>query len=221
MKTAKPILLVLCSAILLSSLALLQLRNRFKDESLTRTFDESVLFATDVLIKELPIAESLEVKEKMEELLDYDKIYFNKYFFSSPCEIFVTYWSPGKTSLRGKYGHNPDNCWVSSGGVRTDYSSNYELCGLNQLNGDWRRFDMRGQDVEVIYWYFFGGQQISTETGTRAPNSFIGDIASYGLDQRKEHIYIRISTDGSFSDLMDDPEFCSFLTQLFQQINQA
>ena len=66
--------------------------------------------------KEQPIADSPEMRQKVDELLSYDDGIFYVYT-SGPLRlsVYVAYWQPGKMSARLVAGHTPDVCWVGAG----------------------------------------------------------------------------------------------------------
>ena len=66
------------------------------------------------------IADTPEMQEKVDELLNFDDGVFYDYI-SGPLRlsVYVAYWEPGKMSSRLVAGHTPDVCWVGAGWICT------------------------------------------------------------------------------------------------------
>lgn len=65
---------------------------------------------------EQPIADTPEMRQKVDELLSFDDGVFYIYTSGSlRLSVYVAYWQPGKMSSRLVAGHTPDVCWVGAG----------------------------------------------------------------------------------------------------------
>jgi hypothetical protein len=68
--------------------------------------------ATDVpgwTVNYPPLAETVEIKKAIDELLNYDDAAFVIYEKGETrVSIYISYWTPGKTSFRGVASHTPD-----------------------------------------------------------------------------------------------------------------
>lgn len=116
------ILSVLAGLVLLTGLALVLLGTRPPPP---RTFQGSVkdLLPDPELVARAgwkvdfqPIADTPEMKAKVDELLNYDDAVFTVYTKGSErLSVYIAYWAPGKMSHRLVAGHTPDVCWVGAG----------------------------------------------------------------------------------------------------------
>lgn len=72
-------------------------------------------------MREIPIADSPEMKEAVGELLNFDDGVFVNYLGPNGdrLSVYVAYWTPGKMSHRLIAGHTPDVCWVLTGWKRS------------------------------------------------------------------------------------------------------
>jgi len=63
-----------------------------------------------------PIADTPEMKAKVDELLNYDDAVYAVYSKGlQRISVYIAYWTPGKMSQRLVAAHTPDVCWVGAG----------------------------------------------------------------------------------------------------------
>ena len=68
----------------------------------------------------LPIANTIEERRAVKELLNYDDAVYVVYSKGGETvSVYIAYWQPGKMSYRLIAGHAPDICWINSGWVCT------------------------------------------------------------------------------------------------------
>lgn len=73
-------------------------------------------------------------------------------------ELYAAHWRPGEVELREAYGHVPDFCWVLAGWkCEAGESRRSYIVGEIALKpAEWRRFSMKGETQEAIYWCLNG-----------------------------------------------------------------
>ena len=65
----------------------------------------------------LPLGESELLVQKTEDILQMDSFLHRRYTAGGQeFTVFIAYWAPGKATQRLAAQHNPDRCWVGSGG---------------------------------------------------------------------------------------------------------
>jgi hypothetical protein len=133
--------------------------------------------------------------------------------------VYVAYWEPGKVSVVDAGSHNPDSCWVNNGCVRTErvYSVPGRVGEREFLPYELGQYIVpNGGKQNVAFWHLVNGEPNryeDQEAGWR--NGLLGrlerlplvwkDIRTYGLNQKNEQMFIRISSGSRIEDLFADP----------------
>jgi hypothetical protein len=133
--------------------------------------------------------------------------------------VYVAYWEPGKVSVVDAGSHNPDSCWVNNGCVRTEriYSVPGKIGERELLPYESGQYIVpNGGKQNVAFWHLVNGEPNryeDQEAGWR--NGIIGrlerlplvwkDITTYGLNQKTEQMFVRISSNARIEDLFADP----------------
>ena len=119
-----------------------------------------------------------------------------------------------------------DSCWVNTGWQRIQrlYAQNRTIGNLSLKPYEFGLYQKNGQKIAVLFWHLVGGevnryyQKVGWRSGLtgrleRLP-SFFKDWQAYGLDQRREQIFIRIACWGSLEPWWQHPDFVSFMQSL-------
>ena len=133
--------------------------------------------------------------------------------------VYVAYWEPGKVSVVDAGSHNPDSCWVNNGCVRTEriYSVPGRAGERELLPYESGQYIVpNGGKQNVAFWHLVNGEPNryeEQEAGWR--NGLLGrlerlplvwkDIRTYGLNQKNEQMFVRISSNARIEDLFADP----------------
>jgi len=133
--------------------------------------------------------------------------------------VYVAYWEPGKVSVVDAGSHNPDSCWVNNGCVRTEriYSVPGKIGERELLPYESGQYIVpNGGKQNVAFWHLVNGEPNryeEQEAGWR--NGLLGrlerlplvwkDIRTYGLNQKNEQMFVRISSNARIEDLFADP----------------
>jgi hypothetical protein len=132
--------------------------------------------------------------------------------------VYVAYWEPGKVSVVDAGSHNPDSCWVNNGCVRTEriYSVPGRVGERELLPYESGQYIVpNGGKQNVAFWHLVNGEPNryeEQEAGWR--NGLLGrlerlplvwkDIRTYGLNQKNEQMFVRISSNARIEDMMAD-----------------
>ena len=179
--------------------------------------------------KDLPLAESAAGLQAVRGVLNYDQV-VQRSFTKEGIQliVYVAYWEPGRVSLVDAGSHNPDSCWVYSGCERLE--RNYAQAGkindrtlLPYEHGLYR--SPQGQSVHAVFWHLVNGEPNrydEQEAGWR--NGLAGrieraslvakDFKERGLDQRREQMFIRLSSNKNPKELLADPDVRFLLSRL-------
>ncbi len=215
----KPILYVV-GTIFLAAVAI-QAYPLFVTSEVTKTDDLDNLISRDLpgwSSQELPLGETEEVRNTVERRLNFDD-YFSRVYRSGETQVgvYIAYWEPGKTAVRMVGAHTPDTCWVQNGWVCTDRESNVqkEVGNTDLKPGEFGIYEIRDNVQHVLFWHLVGDRVYGYEQED-SHNRFatLHDMINFGLNQRQEQYFIRISSNRPFSEIWDDAGF----QQLMQDI---
>jgi hypothetical protein len=133
--------------------------------------------------------------------------------------VYVAYWEPGKVSVVDAGSHNPDSCWVNNGCVRTErlYAVPGRVGERELLPYEYGQYIVpNGGKQNVAFWHLVNGEPNryeEQEAGWR--NGLLGrlerlplvwkDIRAYGINQKNEQMFVRISSNARIEDLFADP----------------
>lgn len=150
-------------------------------------------------VEYLPIADTPEMREKVDQELNYDDAVFAVYTRGTErVSIYIAYWTPGKMPHRLIATHTPDVCWVGGGwkteaaesGVRWTVDGGRAL-----LPCESREMTLNGNREHVVFWHVANGKSILYGTQGPAPwYAAITDLFSRKLDQRPEQFFVRVSS---------------------------
>jgi hypothetical protein len=133
--------------------------------------------------------------------------------------VFAAYWEPGQVSVADVGTHNPDSCWVNAGCARTEraYGVESAVGGRALKPFEYGQYAQpQGGKQNVIFWHLvnaepnrYQDQQIGWREGLvgrieRMP-LFFKDFQKYGLNQKNEQMFIRVSSYYPIKDLLTDP----------------
>ena len=148
---------------------------------------------------ERPIADTPEMKQKVNETLNFDDGVFYDYTNGNlRLSVYIAYWAPGKMSSRLVAGHTPDVCWVGAGwectergevtpppsAIRDPLSVGGTPSSRDGLQStargragyipqlppaESRTFAANGTTEYVWFWHLVGGESQSYGTGKQPP----------------------------------------------------
>jgi len=172
------------------------------------------------------IANTPEELEKVEGVLHFDDAAYRVYDDGhAKVAVYIAYWLPGRFSPAKVGAHSPDTCWVHNGWNMLERNQGVErsLDGGVLKPMETGLFEQNNQRVHVIFWHLVGGTPMQYDL-VGWTNGLVGriqrlptlldDFSKFGLDQRKEQLVIRLSSNESFEDLWSDPGFGQFMDHL-------
>ena len=171
--------------------------------------------------REIPIAGSSSAMVNVQGILNYSQAKQVLYTRGrTQLLVYVAYWEPGRVSVVDAGSHNPDSCWVSSGCVRTErrFAVPGKAGERDLLPYEFGQYIVpNGGKQNVAFWHLVNGEPNRYEeqqAGWR--NGIIGrlerlplvwkDILTYGINQKNEQMFIRISSGQGMEEMMVDPE---------------
>jgi len=177
-------------------------------------------------VETLDVAESEEMRSRVERILRYDDVVFRSYRRGGiEVQIYSAYWRPGSVPYGQGGVHTPDTCWVNAGWAMDSKVNAREFqCGGRSLKpAEWRRFSHGRFPLHVVFWHLVGDdvhtyEQYGWRDGLggvidRLPN-FFRDVRRYGLNLAREQMFLRISSNVPFETLLKDPAFIALMERL-------
>lgn len=168
--------------------------------------------------KDMPIAETDEMKAQVESRLVYDDYVVRLYERGGTAVMaYVAYWSPGKMPYRMVGAHSPDTCWVQNGWTRENRTQ-WTQCPNGDLLRqpiEWGTYSRPGSFQHVIFWHLVGGESYGfDQLGGHNIFGTFHDFKRFGLQQRREQYFIRISSNRPIDEIWADPGFQKVITAI-------
>tara|TARA_B100000989_G_C19460832_1_gene436127 strand:- start:249 stop:962 length:714 start_codon:yes stop_codon:yes gene_type:complete len=161
--------------------------------------------------QDVPIAETEELRARVSSFLNFDD-YLSRYYTQGENHIgvYIAYWSPGKVPPRLVGSHTPDTCWVQNGWTSTfrDYNIQKSINDTPLKPFEYGSFEKDETSENVFFWHLVGDQAYTYDQ-ENLHNLFaiFKDIKTFGLNQKKEQYFIRISSNLPLNTLWKDPGF--------------
>jgi hypothetical protein len=176
--------------------------------------------------KDEPIADTPEQQEQAEEVLHFDDAVYRIYDNGqAQVGVYIAHWLPGKFSPAKVGAHSPDTCWVHNGWsmLERNQAVEQQVAGGTLKPMETGIFEKDHEKVHVIFWHLVGGVPMSYDLFgwqnglagriERLPALF-ADFSRFGLDQRKEQLVVRLSSNVPFADLWADRSFAQLMDGL-------
>jgi hypothetical protein len=179
--------------------------------------------------REIPIAGSSAAMASAKGILNYSQA--TQVLYSRGATqllVYVAYWEPGKVSVVDAGSHNPDSCWVNSGCVRTAraYAVTGQAAGRALVPYEYGQYLVPQSGVQnVAFWHLVNGEPNRYEdqqAGWR--DGLVGrlerlpllwkDIRTYGINQKSEQMFIRISSSKNIPELLGDAETAALIARM-------
>lgn len=170
--------------------------------------------------REIPIAGSSAAMASAKGILNYSQAKQVLYTRGTvQLLVYVAYWEPGKVSVVDAGSHNPDSCWVNSGCVRTAraYALTGQAAGRELIPYEYGQYLVpQGGLQNVAFWHLVNGEPNRYEAQVAGwRDGLLGrlerlplvwkDIRLYGLNQKSEQMFIRISSTTGIPEILNDP----------------
>ncbi|MDR0534782.1 MAG: EpsI family protein [Puniceicoccales bacterium] len=186
--------------------------------------------------QDVPLSDSEVLNSLIDSALAFDS-YAYRFYKKGDCEvaIYVAYWGPGKVSTTDAGVHNPDSCWINAGwrhGKRV-HSGEYFAGGRKLKPLEYGIYERQGEGREkgrtlrmpVLFWHLVGGEINPYQTEQEGYRSgikgrlerlplFWEDLKRYGLNQRREQMFVRITFTRPIEEMLKMPDFVLLLKSI-------
>jgi hypothetical protein len=167
------------------------------------------------VVKDMPIASSVEMQKAVSELLNYDEAIFREYSKNGKTlTVYAAYWRPYRFHPRLISVHTPDICWVGNGWTMKSTNSNYgvSLSEGRAWHAQERVFEVGGSQMNVIYWHILDGRLSGYAEGSNSiQTSFLKELLNDLKHGAGEQFFIRISSPQPWASWVDDPLYRQIL----------
>lgn len=176
-------------------------------------------------VRDLPLAATEGMLEHVNKVLLFDDS-VQRIYRKGALEIVVyaAYWSPGKVTTADAGTHNPDSCWVNNGMTRRNrrFAQTASFGGMELLPFEYGEYSAGAATHHVVFWHLVQGEpQRYEEQREGWRNGLAGrierlplvlhDLRRYGLNQRREQLFIRISANIPLDFMKIDPDFATLM----------
>ena len=159
-----------------------------------------------------PLAGTPEQERNVDSILQYTDALVREYR-NGPYnfEVYVAYWAPKTMPVRLVQAHTPDICWVRNGWAVGGGESAVALTAEDESLklAEYRRMVIpRNQSVErhVYYWHVVGDHIYTTDAiGMWDRWDPVKSLFRFGLNQRTEQFFIRVSSSQPFETIWNEP----------------
>ncbi|NRA27652.1 MAG: exosortase-associated EpsI family protein [Opitutales bacterium] len=164
-------------------------------------------------VKDLPLAETEELRGRVEEMLDFDD-YVSRIYTrgSTQLILYIAYWKPGSAPIKQAHEHTPDICWVLNGWepkVR-EHGIDLDLVFATDAHpAEFRIFEKNNTEQSVVFWHVVGNDIYTNERNdARAVTpslNFLKTIQQFGLNQKREQFFVRVSSNRDVRIVLNEP----------------
>lgn len=166
-------------------------------------------------VKDIPIAESEEMKQAVKEVLSFDSAAFRSYKRGGDeISIYLAYWLPGSINPQQVDGHTPDICWVNNGWKMEKPlpPSPLDINGHSLPMINYRRFEAGGHNLSVLFWHLTGSEYRQSfsifEEGLGVKDRTqrrIYQVWKAVTTPARQQLFIRISSNRDIADQLNEP----------------
>ncbi|MGE9293099.1 MAG: exosortase C-terminal domain/associated protein EpsI [Puniceicoccales bacterium] len=169
-------------------------------------------------IEDHELADSEEMQDRVEEILQFTQALFRSYRKGdTEIAVYIAYWEPRTMPVRMVQAHTPDICWVRNGWEVEDseFSVQLDAEGMPLKPAEFRIMTKDPALQYVYYWHTVGDRiYVNRIVGTWDRWDPIKSLFKFGLNQRREQFFIRLSSNHPFEEIWDNPDFQLILKDL-------
>ncbi len=162
--------------------------------------------------KDLPIAQTEELKGRVLDKLNLND-HLSRVYSKGNTEVilYVAYWEPLQMPVRQVGSHTPEVCWVLNGWECTEIRNNVFFPFQNGVlkSAEVRVLETQGNAQHVAYWHLIDGKVFkqNNKVGMWDRWNMLTDHFRFGLSQKPEQLFVRISANQPLESLWTDPGF--------------
>lgn len=169
-------------------------------------------------VEDLELADSEEMRDRVEDILNFSQALFRTYTQGDlTVAVYIAYWEPRKMPVRQVQAHTPDICWVRNGWQVA--GSEYDVllnAGTIPLKPAEFRIMTKDPVLQYVYYWHTVGDHIYVNRSIGSWDKWdpIKSLFKFGLNQKREQFFIRLSCNRPFNEVWDNPDFQIILKDL-------
>lgn len=169
--------------------------------------------------QDLPLAETEETRHAVVKTLQFDQ-FVSRIYRRGPAivTIYAAYWGPNKVPPRAIGVHTPDTCWIQNGWSRLDRAHAVPLTtaqGTAFKPAEYGVYTFGDARQHVYFWHLVGGMPYSyDQEGLHSLTAPLQDLLAFGVNQRREQLFVRLASNVPFDQIWRDPGFTALLVSL-------
>mgnify|MGYP006268291753 FL=1 len=173
--------------------------------------------------EDLPLAETESVEDVALRRLNFNDYLYRAYRRGDTrVSVYIAYWEPLQMPVRQVGSHTPDVCWVLNGWECETIKSDVSFAlGEGRLKpAEDRVFTAEGITEYVIYWHLIQGKAYRppNEIGMWDRWNMLTDHFRFGLNQKPEQYFVRISSNKPFDTFWDSSAFENLMREVAQAV---
>ncbi len=168
-----------------------------------------------------PIAATPEQERSVDSILRYTDALVREYRHGLyTLEVYIAYWAPKTMPVRLVQAHTPDICWVRNGWAVGSAENAVPLMVADQRLklAEYRRMVVpknAEQETHVYYWHVVGDTIYTTQAvGEWDRWDPLKSLFRFGLNQKTEQFFIRVSSNTPFETLWQEPGVVEIMASL-------
>ncbi|NRA25621.1 MAG: exosortase-associated EpsI family protein, partial [Opitutales bacterium] len=167
-------------------------------------------------VKDLPLAETEELRGRVEEILDFDDYVSRVYTRgSTQLILYIAYWKPASTTMVNVQKHTPDSCWVLNGWEKTEAEEPINIGEVMARHpSQYRIFEKNGQEQSVVFWHVIGDRGFIQPEDKGFGYLTWHYLTEFGTSQKAEQFFVRISSNREIRNVLKDPSTYPLLSIL-------
>jgi len=159
-------------------------------------------------MEELPLGQTEEVRNAVVGTLRFDDHLSRLYRRGNvQVGVYIAYWRPGTMPVRKVGVHTPDTCWIQNGWTCTFRESQVQkIVGNGPVKpAEYGIFEIQSVRQHVLFWHLVGDRIHTYEQqGLHSLTAAWDDTLQYGLNQRQEQFFIRVSSNVPMEEIWED-----------------
>ena len=178
--------------------------------------------------EELPLAQTEELKGRVLDRLDLTDYISRSYRKGDTFVIlYIAYWEPLQMPVRQVGSHTPEVCWVLNGwectGIERDVFLPFGDTVLKSAEKRVLEVPEQRQKQYVAYWHLIDGKvfKAKNKVGMWDRWNLLTDHFRFGLNQKPEQYFVRISSNVPLDEVWEDRGFRALLKEVVEAVELA
>lgn len=176
--------------------------------------------------RDLPLAATEQVENAALKKLNFsDHVYRSYTRGNLRVSVYVAYWEPLQMPVRQVGSHTPDVCWLLNGWECTDKEEDVFLTLDDTVlkSTEKRSYAINGSEEYVLFWHLINGKafKAKNQMGMWDRWNMLTDHFRFGLNQKPEQYFIRLSSNQPFEKFWNNSAFEELMDEVVRAVGLA